>query len=86
MRASLGGKADTAEGYRTSNGRRRPMVEFFTGHSYTHEDGTWAQRHWLADRVRDTWHEVIIRANGLRIEKTESLREHRGHGSDRRPG
>jgi hypothetical protein len=83
-RVSLAGKADTPEGYRTSRRRRRPMIEFFTGHSYTRDDGTWAQRHWLADRVRDIWHEIVIRANGQRIEKTESLRKRRGHGSDRR--
>ncbi len=84
--ASEGGKVDTPEGYRTSSGRRRPMVEFFSGRSYTHDDGSLAQRQWLLDRVRDIWHEVVIRANGQRMEKTESLRKHRGHGSDRRSG
>ena len=62
----------------------KKRIKLGTGDAFTRDLETWGQRHIRLDSDADTYREVIVLADGTRIESSSRLRDHTDHGGDPR--
>lgn len=64
-------------------GRKRPLIEMFSGHQISRATGRWKRKYWVLDRANNQYKEEVrdLETDALEHFQEEPLTDHYNHGS-----